>query len=897
MKKSSITLVLALTLASVFADVHKWVGGNHAGGGWNTADNWENPNGEKECPAPGDEAHFNVYNVTVGANDSDAALACSLKRIRFENWSYALNRGPEVIFDFSTNCIAQCAINGSGTFRKRGNGTLALMSEDAGGQLPAYSCYPVYNLNAGGIFLEGGSIIMPQGGETKHYISLLYVSQGSSFVLPGGTEMQIYKLTGEGDVVLSENTQKDFTLQFGNASFNYACDFSGRILNRSQKSLNVNSYSPLYLRGGDSDFTKLTMLKYDGSATDERGMLWTDKVGKASEASPLGLGGTVYLAYCGGFGYLGTSEITARNFFYDFRGQTAEKVGPVVFDGGHHGGLRFEGGVSWSTSGSATGMGVIVLQGSNSVPCTIAGDFKVGMSKVGDRQVTVAVVKKGSGVWRFAETGKVRSQCGAYEIEEGTLQFESIAEAGENCSLGLSTTLQQAYVGEFDAKKDVDYAFKLGKSGSTNAVLEFCGRQNNVCSTRPVLMAGNGTLRANGEGAAALEFSAVTAAAGGEKTLTLDGENKADNILRGTSDGEGVLSLVKKGSGNWTLKGDHTFSGSVAVKEGTLTVRDQVPCTWFRLTLKEKEKSSNDVTLWLGKIALYDAQGKRVATSMIFDEGEEFDGNYHYALDHLTLQPGHVCWSRFSSTPESDNYVLQPGETPNLAFSPTGTGGRVIYRRGTSYQYFKSGYAGAQMVFRLPEGCATPVRYDMSSFSDEKLVYCLTAWTIEGSTDGVSWRVLDSKTGQIPSAGGIWYSDGTPVKDRAGDAANVGWELDYEKASDILNNVNSYSVAAGATLRTEGEVSPLISKLRIDAVEGVGSISGFKFADEVSVDVTGIPRTALELTLPFDFASCEGFADAQFSFTADGKTDTHIFTVAGGKLKIYRKQGVRIIVK
>ena len=201
------------------------------------------------------------------------------------------------------------------------------------------------------------------------------------------------------------------------------------------------------------------------------------------------------------------------------------------------------------------------------------------------------------------------------------------------------------------------------------------------------------------------------------------------------------------------------------------------------------------------------------------------------------------------------------------------------------------------MVFRLPEGCAKPVRYDISSFSEAKLNECITAWTIEGSADGVSWRVLDSKTGQIPSAGGIWYSDGTPVKDRAGDAANVGWELDYEKASDILNNVSSYSVAAGATLRTEGEVSPVISKLKIDAADGVGTIAGFKFADEVSVDVTGIPRTALELTLPFDFGSCEGFADAQFSFTANGKTDTHIFTVAGGKLKIYRKQGVRIIVK
>jgi hypothetical protein len=156
--------------------------------------------------------------------------------------------------------------------------------------------------------------------------------------------------------------------------------------------------------------------------------------------------------------------------------------------------------------------------------------------------------------------------------------------------------------------------------------------------------------------------------------------------------------------------------------------------------------------------------------------------------------------------------------------------------------------------------------------------------------------LLDSRS-QVPEKGAAWYSDGTPVKDRAGDAVGAGWELDYGKASDILNNVSSYSVAAGATLRTEGEVSPLISQLKIDAAEGTGSISGFRFADKVAVDVTGIPRTALELTLPFDFGSCEGFAEAEFSFTADGKADTHIFAVADGKLKIYRRQGVRIIVK
>lgn len=894
MKKLLMLLGLILPLTAVLADVHTWVGGSHSGGGWNNPMNWKNASGANECPAPGDEAYFNVYTDSVTANDDDAAIACSLKHIVLSNWSYALNRGVELIFDFSTNCTAGCAINGNGTFRKRGDGELTLTYADSAGYGAAYGFYPIYSLNGGSCSVEGGSLVMPQSTAVPYYIAFLEVAAGAEFVLPGGSGMQIYKLTGGGDVVLGENASNNFLLQFGNASSRSVCDFSGRILNRSSGQLNVNSYSPLYLRGGKSDFTSLTMLKYDGSASDQRGMVWTDKVGSPAEVSPLGLDDTVSLAWCGGFGYLGSGETATRNFNYDFRTAPNTEPGPVVFDGGHHGGLRLEGAISWSTAGSATCMGVVTLQGSNSVPCTIAGDFKVGMSKVGDRQVTVAVVKKGSGVWRFAETGAVRSQCGVYEIEEGTLQFESIAEAGKDCSLGLATTLQSAYVGEFDADKDENYAFKLGKSTSTNAVLEFCGRESNVCSTRPIELDGDGTLRSNGVGPASLEFVGVSASAGGVKTLTLDGTNTADNILRETGDGKGVFSLAKTGSGNWTLEGDHTFSGEVTVKEGTLTVRDQVPCTWFRLTLKEKE--SADVIMWMGGIALYDAEGRRVATSMIFDEGELFADNYHYALDYKTLQPGHVCWSQFSGTPENDNYVSQATENPALAFKLGGAAGRVIYRSGTSFKYFTEGSAGAQMVFRLPEGCATPVRYDISSYSST-LASNPKAWSIEGSADGKNWKLLHSISTQVPDAAGKWYSDGTPVSERLGDAVNAGFELDYGEASDILNNVSAYSVAAGATLRTEGAVSPVISRLKIDAADGIGNISGFTFADVVEVDVVGIPKKCLEMSLPFDFGSCSGFSEAEWKFTADGRADTHIMKVVGGKLKIYRRAGTKIVVR
>jgi hypothetical protein len=69
------------------------------------------------------------------------------------------------------------------------------------------------------------------------------------------------------------------------------------------------------------------------------------------------------------------------------------------------------------------------------------------------------------------------------------------------------------------------------------------------------------------------------------------------------------------------------------------------------------------------------------------------------------------------------------------------------------------------------------------------------------------------------------------------------------------------------------------------------------FADVVEVDVVGIPKKCLEMSLPFDFGSCSGFSEAEWKFTVEGRSDTHIMKVVGGKLKIYRRAGTKIVVR
>jgi len=74
-----------------------------------------------------------------------------------------------------------------------------------------------------------------------------------------------------------------------------------------------------------------------------------------------------------------------------------------------------------------------------------------------------------------------------------------------------------------------------------------------------------------------LEFTGnASSLATGSRSLTLRGA--ANGRLSGTaSNGSGTLGLVKSGDGTWTLDGNHSFTGSVAVQQGTLIVKQPLP--------------------------------------------------------------------------------------------------------------------------------------------------------------------------------------------------------------------------------------------------------------------------------------------------------------------------------
>ena len=85
-----------------------------------------------------------------------------------------------------------------------------------------------------------------------------------------------------------------------------------------------------------------------------------------------------------------------------------------------------------------------ILTGANASECVIAGPIKKYMDN--GTNCNWRFIKKGSGVWRFSNVANTE-MAGVIAVENGTLRYDSIADAGRVCSLGYSDQLFEDYTG------------------------------------------------------------------------------------------------------------------------------------------------------------------------------------------------------------------------------------------------------------------------------------------------------------------------------------------------------------------------------------------------------------------------------------------------------------------
>ena len=868
----SALFALAATICPANAATFTWDGADDA--------SWRDSGSYVEEGKP---STHDIVVIPRGKNpvvtDADADFVGSLAKVTLE-------ANCSITFDVENDHTLTCEIrqpedsNTSWTCHvyliKDGGGTLTLSAP--------YSSSYIYRT---GLQIDDGTLRFGDGsiyrGDSTS-LSIVSIAVGASGVLDlnGAKQVNFGTLTGSGTISNGvENAQTYLNMARDN---NIGSDFSGMILGNIQFKATAKK-TAMRLGGVSSDFTTL-LAYYDG-------VVALAKFGMAGDASSIGTNKTITLANGGRLEYLGTGETTDKEIAFK---STNEEYVPVI-DAGATGGVEFSGRMGYYSSPAR--MRQFVITGSNANECVISGSwYELGAVK--GTNFATYITKEGSGIWRFANNAE-RNHRGVTAVKDGTLRFDSVAEAGEMCSLGLSTVLYDDVNKALRLDSDaVPYALLVGGETSTGT-LEYTGASDVFCTTRPIGVKGYGRLR----NATGRDFfwRNVFGVGAGASTLALDGddttvENKLDTVTNAC----GTLSIVKEGRGNWTLSGDVAFNGSLSVKAGTLTVlRDRTTPTWFRWNIMQNfaqyendnegghggkmNGKSDSYAIQVDEFALYSADGVRRNKGLTM------------ADDWTTLVGGQAALQQGAfGTPGDSNRDV------SAIFSDTAA--------STKYGFFKSDQGDTWMapqytnswiriVMRLADDSAPIVSYDYANLNgaNRPSVY---AYSLESSFNGREWTVVTNVT-SCPRTNYAkkWESKGdTIAANQVRPLPDYGFPINVPARSLRYGTIASVSVASNAVLRADirdgGAVT--VAGLSIDCTAGVGTLENITFAENGTVDVVNVPRTGAEFSPVL--TNCEGFSNvANWSVTKNGQPTSRIkMSVSDGKIR-FVPLGIVIVVK
>ena len=677
---------------------------------------------------------------------------------------------------------------------------------------------------------EGTTLYLPQDASANNTYPPVYLDEGTTLYIQGAKNTTLKALNGSGHVTCAVTTANR-NLYLGERGKTLVSDFAGRFSGR----IVIYAAGAVRLTGTESTSTGNFVVYRNVNDKVAYPVYGTAEIAKfGSGASSVGNAPEVAIRYAGRIIYIGDEDdVTDKGITFRHQANGTHNY-PETFDAGAHGGITFNGTFHTSHQ-EADRASTIVLTGSNTVPCVVAGEWKESIEN-GTGHLVAHVTKRGSGTWRFADHASRRNSNG-FAVEEGTLQFDSIAETNVVCSLGLATMLQKPNLGVYSADNDVPYAYLLGGT-TTNVVFEYTGTGYNTVTTRPIALTGQGArLKSNSSGSkGGLSFSGVSAVANGAavKTLWLGGTNTFSRVGE-VSDGAGKVGVTKEDPGTWTLIGNQTFSGPLEVKEGTLVVTRKRPYTWFRFTVK----GLSNMTFFLNEVGLFNQAGVRQNLNLTALSSETGTSKYvSNKIDYMTLLPGQAT----IATTKSTYWWAENWRNLNGLFD--GEGSDKYWRSqvySTAIPTWDDEKEHIPVVFRLPAGADEVSSCDVVSANATQSV---TAFSLDGSCDGVVWtNLVNKQSGDFDYTQlNKWLSDLSDYPSEPHVPAE-GWRFVGHEGSDefsSLQNVSAVSVAPGATLKAEGSAVSLHC-LTLDAVNGNGMIDGFDFVGNGVVNFVNAP--------------------------------------------------------
>ena len=550
----------------------------------------------------------------------------------------------------------------------------------------------------------------------------------------------------------------------------------------------------------------------------------------------------------GGIVYIGNGETTSKTLTFAADCQSA------TIDAGANGGVTFTGDCE---AAKCPRVYPLNLEGSNTVRCVFSGDL------TGNATNAAAIVKRGSGIWSFSN--RARDNIGSVTVEDGTLEYGSMAEAGTACSLGKSERLTEPATGLLANLPSVPWAFRLG-THSTTGVFAYVGSDDVACTSRLFAVRGTGVVRS--DTSATLFYDGATSYDAQGGTLVLEGSGNYDYFANVTN-GVGPLSVEKCGTGTWTLGRDIDLA-SVSVKGGTLRLANSRQYRWYRFTVKRLWSDSNG-ELQLSQFGLYNASG--VQQNLNLTENVDAIGKT-YILD------GGKCGWNHSRTYDNERVI-------EGLFA--GTDGVMGAYQGSMKPAVADPATWLCFTMCVADN-AGPIKYYGVKSSQGSSDKGLTnrereprVWMLEGSVDGRYWDFLDAQENlTVPDKGQYWYHTGS--KDF--DASNPGFVIADEAPARTVR-IGSV-LLEGGTLVADAPV--VVSNLVVDAVSG-GILNGFDFARSGTLGVRNLPRVDNALELPVSFANCTGLENInQWTLSVGGSPcKRFVIRSANGKITIVRR--------
>lgn len=846
------TLMCTATFGCVLNVLAATYNYNFSGSGsWSDPSRWQQ-NGKPE--SSDDQVRIGKGTAVVSGDDLEV-----LKKVG----SVVLEQNDTVLVISNDTALALSTyIVGNGTVVKEGVGTLTVNAVSTSDQK-----YPLSNPGGWDVRCGDLTIDNPGNKSTVRIAIPLAVHSPGRIVFSASTlsasELQVRSIDGDGTLVNGGDTVRQINF-YSSPGTTKKCVFSGTTVGLFKYKCAENAVQ--CFSGSGCAVLHKTVDMYGGY-----------------------LGADVFPAAGINFRQNATFEYTGTGGESPAKDNSFLNAAQIVtFSAGQNGGCTVNYG--FINPGDKYTMNELILSGDNVYPAIFGGSFNMRTTQDKTQNLACYLKKTGTGTWRFTAANKANR--GTVAVEKGTLEYESMAEKGTSCSLGDASILHSEYTGARDDSKAVGYAYLLGDGtlaaagDNTVATMKYVGESNVSITGRTVAVKGSGRFSS---ASAPIHWSGFTSAVSGNNEVVLAGE-ASDCRAYCVTNGIGKMSVVKEGSGDWTVEGDFDFSGAVEARKGVLKINASKNYGWYKLVLKENwraETSGGDGSIiWIAQFGLFDADGKNWIENLVHNKAA--NGKVK------DLKCGEAAFGHAKFNYHSSNAELW-SLTNAFNSAHTAVAGKRDVNFSPANNPLANSNAWVEIVVRPHETTNALVRYDIRQYScsgvswtSETFARDVRSWSLEGSMDGINWENLDTVISNAnPTTGEQWKWIGTN-KTGAHNAGEGLGPIAPETSRDILrpSSVESVSAFAGATVKVNAPLPT--SKVRVDYTHGGGTIEGFVLAKNGTLEVVNVPEGAgRSLEIPLSLVNVSGMENISgYTVLVNGKNKSWSCRYSGGYLKV-----------